>query len=68
MCDARELDLALWHKSSYSSQDNGNCLERGQLQTGRQAVRDTKDCERGALVYDAATWQTFVDGVRKDPF
>lgn len=58
-----ELDRAMWHKSSYSGSDNG-CVERGILPTGRQAVRDTKDRARGALLFEASAWQAFVDAVR----
>jgi hypothetical protein len=58
-----ELEGALWHKSSYSGNDNG-CVERGQLPSGRQAVRDTKDRTRGALVFEADAWQDFVTAVR----
>ncbi|MFJ2440883.1 DUF397 domain-containing protein [Streptomyces sp. NPDC087658] len=57
------LDGAFWHKSTYSGSDN-NCVECGRLRTGRQAVRDTKDRERGAAVFESASWQTFVDAVR----
>lgn len=60
-----ELEGAFWHKSTYSGTDNG-CVERGKLVTGRQAVRDTKDRERGALVFDADIWQNFVNGIRND--
>lgn len=56
------LDGAVWHKSTYSGSDNG-CVERGRLSSGRQAVRDTKDRERGAAVFEPASWQTFVDAV-----
>ena len=58
-----ELDGAIWHKSTYSGTNNG-CVERGRLRDGRQAVRDTKDRERGVVVFDAAIWQSFVDAVR----
>jgi uncharacterized protein DUF397 len=58
-----ELDGATWHKSSYSGSDN-NCVERGILPTCRQAVRDTKDRARGALLFEASAWQAFVDAVR----
>ncbi|MFD7547370.1 DUF397 domain-containing protein [Streptomyces sp. NPDC059578] len=58
-----ELTGAYWHKSSYSGTDN-NCVERGALRSGRQAVRDTADRSRGALVVDADTWTRFVNGVR----
>ncbi|MGW7004166.1 DUF397 domain-containing protein [Streptomyces sp. NPDC054933] len=63
LTDASELEGALWHKSTYSGEDN-NCVERGKLVTGRQAVRDTKDRERGALIFEAGTWQSFVNAVR----
>ncbi|MEU8887302.1 DUF397 domain-containing protein [Streptomyces sp. NPDC048442] len=57
-----ELEGAFWHKSSYSGTDN-NCVEHGQLVTGRHAVRDTKCRERGVLLFDATTWQNFVDSM-----
>lgn len=59
----RELEGALWHTSSYSGSNN-NCVERGKLTSGRQAVRDTKDRTRGALVFEADAWQDFVTAVR----
>ncbi len=58
-----ELDGAIWHKSTHSGAANG-CVERGRLTTGRQAVRDTKNRDRGAIVFDPKTWQTFVTAVR----
>jgi Domain of unknown function (DUF397) len=60
---ARELDGAIWHKSTYSGSNNA-CVERGMLANGRQGVRDTKDRDRGAVVFDAPTWQSFVDAIR----
>lgn len=62
-----ELDGAKWHKSGYSGSDN-NCVERGILPTGRQAVRDTKDRERGALLFESSAWQAFVNAVRDGAF
>ncbi|AXG78232.1 DUF397 domain-containing protein [Streptomyces paludis] len=58
-----EFDGAVWHKSTYSGSDNG-CVERGRLLSGRQAVRDTKDRERGAAVFAPGSWQAFVNAVR----
>jgi hypothetical protein len=58
-----ELDGAIWHKSTHSGAANA-CVEHGSLTTGRQAVRDTKDRDRGALVFDAEAWRSFVDAVR----
>ena len=63
----RELEGALWHTSSYSGTNN-NCVERGQLTSGRQAVRDTKDRESGTLIFEAAAWQSFVTAVRQGEF
>ncbi|MEW1718653.1 DUF397 domain-containing protein [Streptomyces sp. NPDC093109] len=59
-----EFDGAVWRKSTYSGSNNG-CVEHGRLRSGRQAVRDTKDRERGAVVFAAASWRTFVDAVRR---
>ncbi|MFE2633834.1 DUF397 domain-containing protein [Streptomyces scopuliridis] len=58
-----DFDGALWHTSSYSG-NNNNCVEQGWLCTGRQAVRDTKDRARGAVVFKPVPWQTFVNAVR----
>ena len=60
---ACELDGAIWHKSTYSGSNNA-CVERGRLTNGRQGVRDTKDRDRGTVVFDAQVWQSFVDAVR----
>ncbi|CDR10032.1 DUF397 domain-containing protein [Streptomyces iranensis] len=62
-----ELDGATWHKSTYSG-NSGGCVERGILPTGRQAVRDTKDRERGALLFGPSAWQAFVNAVRDGEF
>ncbi|WP_037906391.1 DUF397 domain-containing protein [Actinacidiphila yeochonensis] len=62
-----ELAGALWHKSSYSGAVD-NCVEHARLADGRQAVRDTKDRESGALVFDADSWQYFLTAVREGTF
>ncbi|MFE4826718.1 DUF397 domain-containing protein [Streptomyces sp. NPDC056672] len=49
-----------WSKSSYSSQDGGNCVEIADL-TGAVGVRDSKDKTGPALVVPAAAWTSFVD-------
>jgi hypothetical protein len=53
-------DSEAWFKSSYSSQDNGNCVEIADL-TGHVAVRDSKDKFGTVLVVTAASWASFVD-------
>ncbi|MFD8624786.1 DUF397 domain-containing protein [Streptomyces hygroscopicus] len=44
------------------------CLGRGILPTGHQAGRNTKDRERGALLFEPSAWQAFVDAVRGGAF
>lgn len=60
---ACDLDGAIWHKSNYSGANNA-CVEHGRLTDGRQGVRDTKNRDRGAVVFDAEVWQSFVNAVR----
>ncbi|MFE7484480.1 DUF397 domain-containing protein [Streptomyces sp. NPDC057552] len=58
-----ELEMAPWHKSTYSGINNG-CIEHAALPSGRHAVRDTKDRTLGAHIFAPAPWQTFVTAVR----
>ncbi|WP_436738021.1 DUF397 domain-containing protein [Streptomyces sp. BBFR102] len=51
---------ARWFTSSYSNNQGGQCVEAAALDGGRMAVRDTKDRERGAFVFPAPAWETFV--------
>ncbi|MGW2021999.1 DUF397 domain-containing protein [Streptomyces decoyicus] len=48
-----------WTKSSYSSQDNQNCIETAK-RGGLVGVRDSKDKKGPALVFTAAAWTGFV--------
>ncbi|MFJ2111779.1 MULTISPECIES: DUF397 domain-containing protein [unclassified Streptomyces] len=57
------LDGALWRKSTHSGSNN-NCVEHTQSPTGCQAVRDTKDRSRAAVVFAPAPWRTFLDALR----
>ncbi|MEV0438427.1 DUF397 domain-containing protein [Streptomyces spectabilis] len=58
----RELEGALWRTSTYSGTDN-NCVEHGELLSGRSAVRDTKDRSCGVLIFGAPAWRAFVRGI-----
>jgi hypothetical protein len=63
-----EIAMASWYKSSASSY-NGNCVEISHLQSGRVAVRDTKDRAVGpALVFTRSEWDAFLAGAKKGEF
>ncbi|MBV9060987.1 MAG: DUF397 domain-containing protein [Pseudonocardiales bacterium] len=47
-----------WHKSSYSSDQGGNCLEVTDLK-GHRAIRDSKDPTGSMLTFTPAQWAAF---------
>ncbi|RZD96975.1 DUF397 domain-containing protein [Streptomyces albidoflavus] len=58
-----------WIKSSYSSQDGGDCVEWAPsvaLATGTVPVRDSKAPVGSHLAVSSAAWQVFVNGVGRD--
>ncbi|MFE6777490.1 DUF397 domain-containing protein [Streptomyces sp. NPDC057702] len=57
-----------WRKSSYSGASNGNCLEVSDAYPSVVPVRDSKDPQGPALVFDAAAWSAFVGAVRRGEF
>jgi Domain of unknown function (DUF397) len=56
-----------WRKSSYSSDQGGNCVEVCNLNDGR-AVRDSKNQAGAVLTFTAAQWFAFTTGVRAGDF
>ncbi len=48
-----------WFKSSYSSQDGGNCVEVA-LTPRTVRIRDSKDTTRPGLSVSAETWSAFI--------
>ncbi|WP_199829228.1 DUF397 domain-containing protein [Streptomyces rimosus] len=52
-----------WFKSSYSTQDNGNCVEIAAL-TSEVGVRDSKVADGPALRVRPAAWSAFVEFIR----
>ncbi|MFM9612685.1 DUF397 domain-containing protein [Streptomyces sp. V2] len=58
------LSTADWRKSSYSNSDGGACLEFAANLPSLVPVRDSKDPSLGALLFTAASWNTFVDSVK----
>ncbi|MGW9170849.1 DUF397 domain-containing protein [Streptomyces decoyicus] len=62
----RRLDVsaAQWRKSSYSNQDGGNCVEVADNLPGTVPVRDSKDPQGPALLFEAPAWSSFVTAVK----
>lgn len=62
---------SIWVKSSYSDGNGGACVEWA---PGRAAVsgvvpvRDSKDQQGPALLFEAEAWSAFVAGVRAGDF
>jgi hypothetical protein len=63
-----DLTGAIWHKSSRSGGNGGDCVEVAGNLPGIVAVRDTKDRDGGTLVFARAGWRAFVEGVRGGEF
>ncbi|MGW3494591.1 DUF397 domain-containing protein [Streptomyces sp. NPDC001020] len=63
----RAIDLTnvTWRKSSYSNSDGGQCVEVAQNLPSVVPVRDSKDPDRGALVFEAAVWARFIGDVKR---
>lgn len=63
-----DLSNAMWHKSSYSGGNGGNCVEVAELPGGTRAVRDSKNPDGTVLAFAADEWRTFVAGVKDGEF
>ncbi|MEV4439960.1 DUF397 domain-containing protein [Streptomyces sp. NPDC049577] len=61
----RNLPTRAWRKSSYSDDQNQDCVEFQLTTDGLVAVGDSKDRERGAFLFTPRTWSTFVGAVRR---
>ncbi|WP_433892249.1 DUF397 domain-containing protein [Streptomyces sp. CA-111067] len=68
--NSHDLSAATWVKSSYSGSNGGDCVEVAvaPASTGVVPVRDSKDPHGPALVFPAATWTAFLNGVRAGEF
>ncbi|HEY0530967.1 MAG TPA: DUF397 domain-containing protein [Actinoplanes sp.] len=63
-----DLTGALWHKSTRSGGNGGDCVEVAVNLPGIVGVRDSKDPAAGTLVFTPAEWAAFLDGVRAGEF
>ncbi|MFC5816644.1 DUF397 domain-containing protein [Nonomuraea harbinensis] len=64
----RELDTAVWRKSTRSGPDGGNCVEVAELSGGRRGVRDSKNPAGPALIFTPGEWAAFISGVKDGEF
>jgi hypothetical protein len=63
-----DLTGAVWHKSTRSGGNGGDCVEVAGNLAGIVAIRDTKDPGGAILVFTRAEWSSFLDGVRAGDF
>ncbi|MEH0546396.1 DUF397 domain-containing protein [Streptomyces sp. B21-105] len=63
----RALDLSqvTWRKSSYSNTTGGECLEVADHIPAVVPVRDSKNPERGAVLFGLGAWASFVDALKQ---
>jgi Domain of unknown function (DUF397) len=59
-----DLTKADWHKSSYSSNNGGNCVEVARNLPGVVAVRDSKDPNGPALTITPDAWRALLRSVQ----
>jgi hypothetical protein len=62
------LDGAVWHKSSRSGSNGGDCVEVADNLPGVVAVRDSKNPAGPVLVFTPSEWRAFVDGAKDGEF
>lgn len=61
--DLRENGVTGWHKSSYSGNNGGDCVEVGDGD-GFTAVRDTKNRQGGFISVSPDSWRAFITGIK----
>jgi hypothetical protein len=63
-----DLTGAVWHKSTRSGGNGGDCVEVAANLPGIVAIRDTKDPGGATLVFTDDGWSAFLAGVRAGEF
>jgi uncharacterized protein DUF397 len=63
-----DLQGAIWHKSTRSGGNGGDCVEVAVNLPGIVAVRDSKDPGGATLVFTHTEWTAFLSGVRDGEF
>ncbi|AUA14800.1 DUF397 domain-containing protein [Streptomyces sp. SID8382] len=64
MGTAPDLRTASWHKSSYSSNGGGECVEVADNLPGIVPVRDSKNPEGPVLIFPNDAWGTFIASLK----
>ncbi|MFR9726214.1 DUF397 domain-containing protein [Streptomyces sp. MS19] len=62
-----ERQQPVWRKSSYSSNNGGNCVEVAEGVPGVVPVRDSKVVQGPVLAFPVETWRAFVGAGCADP-
>lgn len=57
-----------WRKSSFSGDNQGECVEVADLADGGRLVRDSKNQTGPRLAFTASEWDAFVKGVQAGEF
>ncbi len=60
-----DLTGAVWHTSTRSSGNGGNCVEVADNLPDVVAMRDSKDRQGAVLLFDRAVWSAFVASVKR---
>ncbi|UNS97271.1 DUF397 domain-containing protein [Streptomyces tubbatahanensis] len=61
-----DLTSAAWRKSSYSGNDNDDCVEVADNLDGTVPVRDSKRPEGPVLTFRPAAWSPFIRQAKRD--
>ncbi|MER8157102.1 DUF397 domain-containing protein [Streptomyces sp. NPDC094472] len=65
MGTAPDLRTASWHKSSYSSNGGGECVEVADNLAGIVPVRDSKNPDGPTLIFPNGSWSAFIASLKK---
>jgi hypothetical protein len=69
-----DLTSVIWRKSSYSSGNGGTCVEVAVLPGSAEfsdrvmAMRDSKNPNEPALIFDLDQWRAFTSGIHDGEF
>jgi hypothetical protein len=63
-----DLTGAIWHKSTRSGGNGGDCVEVAVNLPDVVAVRDSKDRDGATLTFSPADWRDFLAAVRDGEF